>query len=61
MAVKSLQIHSAALEELKSAVAWYHERNQTAAVNFIGTLMGLEPAPNEGSKIDLLGQTQLAH
>jgi toxin ParE1/3/4 len=34
MAVKQLQIHPAALEELKSAVAWYLERNETAAINF---------------------------
>ena len=35
MAVKPLQVHPAALEELKSAVAWYQERNQTAALNFV--------------------------
>jgi len=35
MAVKLLQIHPAALAEFKSAVAWYRERNQTAAVNFV--------------------------
>src|SRR5258708_23928386 len=35
MAVKPLQVHPAALEELKSAVAWYQERNQTAPLNFV--------------------------
>jgi hypothetical protein len=34
MAAKSLQLHPAALEELKSAVAWYLERSETAASNF---------------------------
>jgi plasmid stabilization system protein ParE len=35
MAVKLLDLHPAALEEWKSAVAWYLERNETAAVNFV--------------------------
>jgi len=34
MAAKPLKIHPAALEEVKSAVAWYLERNETAAINF---------------------------
>lgn len=38
MAVKPLDIHPAALAELKSAVAWYQERNQTAALNFVAEL-----------------------
>jgi len=35
MAVKPLDLHPAALAELKSAVAWYLERNETAALNFV--------------------------
>jgi plasmid stabilization system protein ParE len=35
MAVKPLDLHPEALEEWKSAVAWYLERNETAAVNFV--------------------------
>lgn len=35
MAVKLLEIHPAALAELKSAVVWYQERNETAAHNFV--------------------------
>ena len=35
MAAKFLQIHPAALAELKAAVIWYQERNQTAANNFV--------------------------
>jgi hypothetical protein len=35
MAVKPLQIHPAALAELKSAVAWYLERSETAAERFV--------------------------
>jgi plasmid stabilization system protein ParE len=38
MAVKLLDLHPAALEEWKSAVAWYLERNETAAVNFVAEL-----------------------
>jgi len=38
MAAKLLQIHPAALAELKSAVAWYQERNQAAALNFAAEL-----------------------
>jgi plasmid stabilization system protein ParE len=34
MAVKPLDLHPAALAELKSAVAWYLEKNETAALNF---------------------------
>jgi hypothetical protein len=33
--VKPLDVHPAALEEWKSAVSWYLERNETAAVNFV--------------------------
>jgi hypothetical protein len=35
MAAKPLQIHPAALAELKSAVAWYQKQKQTAALNFV--------------------------
>jgi len=35
MAAKALDLHPAALEEWKSAVAWYLERNESAAVNFV--------------------------
>jgi plasmid stabilization system protein ParE len=35
MAAKLLQIHPAALEELKSAVSWYLERSETAAAKFV--------------------------
>ena len=35
MAAKPLEIHAAALAELKSAVSWYLERNETAALNFV--------------------------
>jgi plasmid stabilization system protein ParE len=35
MAVKPPDLHPAALEELKSAVSWYLERNETAALNFV--------------------------
>jgi plasmid stabilization system protein ParE len=35
MAVKPLDLHPAALAELKSAVAWYLEMNETAALNFV--------------------------
>jgi plasmid stabilization system protein ParE len=35
MAVKPLDIHPAALEELKSALAWYLDRSATAASNFV--------------------------
>ncbi|MBI3644355.1 MAG: type II toxin-antitoxin system RelE/ParE family toxin [Acidobacteriales bacterium] len=38
MAAKPLEIHAAALAELKSAVSWYLERNQTAALNFVSEL-----------------------
>ena len=38
MAVKRLIIHPAALEEMKSAVAWYMERSETAALNFVAEL-----------------------
>ena len=35
MAGNPLDIHPAALEEYKSALAWYLERNQTAAAKFV--------------------------
>lgn len=35
MAVKPLDIHPAALKELKSAVLWYLDQNETASLNFI--------------------------
>jgi len=38
MAAKPLEVHTAALAELKSAVSWYLERNQTAAFNFVSEL-----------------------
>jgi len=38
MSVKPLEIHPAALAELKSAIVWYQGRNQTAAVNFVTEL-----------------------
>ncbi|HLB86533.1 MAG TPA: type II toxin-antitoxin system RelE/ParE family toxin [Terriglobales bacterium] len=34
MAGKTLEIHPSALAEFKSALTWYLERNQTAAVKF---------------------------
>ena len=34
MAVKPLEIHPAALEELRSAVSWYLDRNASAAAKF---------------------------
>jgi toxin ParE1/3/4 len=39
MAIKPLEIHPAALEELKSAVAWYlARRSETAAIKFINAI-----------------------
>ena len=38
MAVKPLEIHPEALAELKSALSWYLERNETAAVKFAAEL-----------------------
>jgi plasmid stabilization system protein ParE len=38
MGAKRLNIHPAALEELKSALVWYLERSETAANNFAGEL-----------------------
>ena|SRR5882672_8067021 len=35
MAAKPLDLHPGALAELKSAVTWYLERNETAALNFV--------------------------
>jgi plasmid stabilization system protein ParE len=34
MAAKLLEIHPAALEELKSAVTWYQERSESAGLKF---------------------------
>ena len=38
MAAKPLSLHPEALAEWKSAVTWYLERNETAAVNFVAEL-----------------------
>jgi toxin ParE1/3/4 len=38
MAAKPLEIHPAALAELKSALSWYMERDRTAALNFASAL-----------------------
>jgi toxin ParE1/3/4 len=38
MAAKPLEIHPSALEELKLALSWYLERNETAAVKFAAEL-----------------------
>jgi plasmid stabilization system protein ParE len=38
MAVKPLEIHAAALEELKSAIAWYLDRSEPAATNFVAAV-----------------------
>jgi plasmid stabilization system protein ParE len=38
MAAKRMEIHPAALEELKSAVAWYLERSESAALKFISAV-----------------------
>ena len=35
MSGKPLEIHAAALEELKSAIAWYLERSEPAATSFV--------------------------
>jgi plasmid stabilization system protein ParE len=38
MAAESLNFHPEALAEWKSAVTWYLERNETAAINFVAEL-----------------------
>jgi hypothetical protein len=38
MAVKPLEIHPSALEELKFALSWYLERNEAAALKFAAEL-----------------------
>jgi hypothetical protein len=38
MAAKSLEIHPAALAELKSALAWYFEPSESAALGFTSEL-----------------------
>jgi plasmid stabilization system protein ParE len=38
MAAKPPEIHAETLAELKSAVSWYLERNETAALNFVSEL-----------------------
>ncbi len=38
MAAKPLEIHPAALAELKAALAWYLERSETAALKFVAEL-----------------------
>jgi plasmid stabilization system protein ParE len=35
MAGERLEIHPEALEEIKSAVRWYRERSESAAVRFV--------------------------
>jgi plasmid stabilization system protein ParE len=35
MAAKRLDIHPDALEEMKSALVWYLNRSETAAINFV--------------------------
>lgn len=35
MAAKALEIHPSALSDLKSAIAWYLERSEPAAVEFV--------------------------
>jgi plasmid stabilization system protein ParE len=38
MVVKRLEIHPEALAEWKSAVAWYFDRNEAAAFNFVAEM-----------------------
>jgi hypothetical protein len=38
MTAKALEIHAAALEEFKSAIAWYLERSESAATNFVDAI-----------------------
>jgi plasmid stabilization system protein ParE len=38
MAAKPPDIHPAALEELRSAVSWYLDQNETAAIKFIAEI-----------------------
>jgi plasmid stabilization system protein ParE len=38
MAAKRLEFHPAALTEFKAALAWYLERSETAALNFVAEL-----------------------
>jgi len=38
MAGKPLEIHPAALDELQSAVAWYFERSENAALKFLNEI-----------------------
>jgi plasmid stabilization system protein ParE len=38
MAAKPLEIHPSALAEVKSALSWYLERNETTAVKFAAEL-----------------------
>ena len=38
MAAKPLEIHPAALAELRAALAWYLERSETAALKFVAEL-----------------------
>jgi len=38
MAAKPLAIHPDALDELKSALTWYSERSETAAINLVREL-----------------------
>jgi toxin ParE1/3/4 len=38
MAAKPIEIHPAALAELRSALAWYLDRNEIAALKFVAEL-----------------------
>ena len=64
MAVKPLEIHPEALAELKSALSWYLERNETAAVKFAAELdraMDLLIAAHVRSMDATLVTNNLAH
>lgn len=54
MAAKLLEVHPSALEELKLALNWYLERNETAAAKFAAELLmdapGRWPAGEHGSR-----------
>ncbi|MFY9747175.1 MAG: type II toxin-antitoxin system RelE/ParE family toxin [Acidobacteriaceae bacterium] len=40
MAAERLEIHPEALEEIKSALLWYRDRNETAAPRFVEEVDG---------------------
>jgi hypothetical protein len=48
MAGKRLEIHPAALSELKSAVTWYMERSEPAAREFVAEV---DPAIDLGGRV----------